>query len=72
MDNAERDSHEHWLYTKRARLALKLEELPSSAWAKEKTNRERAKLSAQMRAVEREILELHQGSLFPGKQRLEG
>jgi len=53
-------------------LNQKLKSLPSQAWAKEATNRKRAKLAAQKRNLEAALIALRQIPLIPKNQRLKG
>jgi hypothetical protein len=53
-------------------VRTRLAGLPSSSWAKEATNRRRARLVAQLNQYEADLYHLRQSPLFPRKERLKG
>jgi hypothetical protein len=66
-----RDPMVEQLQRKAYQLRDKLRLLPSVAWAKDATNRKRAKYAAQLRSIENQLLKLRQIGLFPLNRRRE-
>jgi hypothetical protein len=65
MADAPWDAQERRILAKLEGLNKKLAELPSAAWAKEATNRKRAKLAAQKHNLEAALMTLRQLPLIP-------